>query len=65
MSKKEEARQLFDDAIANHGVDPSAFGKFLFDNFISEDVALLAVRSYLVDECDVDVYEVFNDDDEM
>ena len=64
QTNREKAIEMIEDAQYGFGINYEEFAKYLINNFLSGDEALSAVRSYLVNELDIDAYEVFEDDEE-
>ena len=64
ITGREAAHNLIEDAQYGFGMNYEEFVKYLINNFLSGDVALDAVRSYLVDERGLDAYAICEDDEE-
>ena len=63
QTHREKAIEMIEDAQYGFGMNYEEFAKYLINNFLSGDVALDAVRSYLVDERGLDAYEICEDDE--
>jgi len=64
LTNREKAIEMIEGAQYGFGLDYEQFAKYLINNYLSSDVALDAVRSYLVDECGHDAYEAFDEENE-
>ena len=62
-SDRARAIEMITDAQENHGISLEKFADYLIANYLSGAVAVDAVRSYLVDECGMDAYEVCEDEE--